>query len=280
MLDQKLFGEKLRKHRKKSGMTQEEVAEKIGVSPQAISKWESGDCFPDCFNLKSISDIYQISADVLLETQSSGDIDSVAGKIEQLGTEYLWASAGCGAYNNNLHQELGEDLWKMWKGIYFAETGNRKIQEESKQRGNLRISGSFGMKIWDDDGIVCIVKSSLIKNLGIASSLASDVISALCSEDGQKLIIALNCQSPTTKDELLSKTNIEIHRLNELLLLLSENKVIEYVADNRVANATGYKISGHCGIVAYMILSAMYLLTKQIYEVSEYLVNPFYEEKQ
>ena len=87
MLDQKLFGEKLRKHRKKSGMTQEEVAEKIGVSPQAISKWESGDCFPDCFNLKSISDIYQISADVLLETQSSGDIDSVAGKIEQLGTE-------------------------------------------------------------------------------------------------------------------------------------------------------------------------------------------------
>ena len=278
MLDQKVFGEKLRNHRKKSGMTQEEVAEKIGVSPQAISKWESGDCLPDCFNLKSISDIYQISADVLLETESSGDIDSVARKIEQIGTEYIWASANCGAYNNNLHQELGEDLWKMWKGIYFAETGNRKIQEESKQRGNLRISGNFGMKIWDDDGIVCIVKSSLMKNLGIANSIASDVISALCSEDGQKLITALNCTSPTTKDEIISQTNIEIHRLNELLLLLSENKVIEHVADNRVANATGYKISGHCGIVAYMILSAMHILTKQIYEVSEYLFNPFFEE--
>lgn len=42
MLDQKLFGEKLRNHRKRIGMTQEEVAEKIGISPQAISKWESG----------------------------------------------------------------------------------------------------------------------------------------------------------------------------------------------------------------------------------------------
>ena len=31
-------------------MTQEEVAEKVGVSPQAVSKWESGDCLPDCFN--------------------------------------------------------------------------------------------------------------------------------------------------------------------------------------------------------------------------------------
>ncbi|MBO5050947.1 MAG: helix-turn-helix transcriptional regulator [Clostridia bacterium] len=42
MLDQKVFGEKLRNHRKKLGMTQEEVAEKVGVSPQAISKWEAG----------------------------------------------------------------------------------------------------------------------------------------------------------------------------------------------------------------------------------------------
>ena len=51
MLDQKVFGEKLRNHRKKLGMTQEDVAEKVGVSPQAISKWEAGDCLPDCFNL-------------------------------------------------------------------------------------------------------------------------------------------------------------------------------------------------------------------------------------
>ena len=63
MLDQKVFGEKLRNHRKKLGMTQEDVAEKVGVSPQAISKWEAGDCLPDCFNLKAISDVYKISTD-------------------------------------------------------------------------------------------------------------------------------------------------------------------------------------------------------------------------
>lgn len=56
-LDQKIFGEKLRNHRKRLAMTQEEVAEKIGVSAQAVSKWESGDCLPDCFNLKAISDV-------------------------------------------------------------------------------------------------------------------------------------------------------------------------------------------------------------------------------
>lgn len=42
MLDQKVFGDKLRNHRKRLGMTQEKVAERVGVSPQAISKWEAG----------------------------------------------------------------------------------------------------------------------------------------------------------------------------------------------------------------------------------------------
>ena len=93
MLDQKIFGEKLRNHRKKLGMTQEEVAEKVGVSPQAISKWEAGDCLPDCFNLKAISDVYKISADVLLETESNGDLDAVSSKIEQLATEFVWSMA-------------------------------------------------------------------------------------------------------------------------------------------------------------------------------------------
>lgn len=272
MLDQKVFSEKLRGHRKKLGMTQEEVAEKVGVSPQAISKWEAGDCLPDCFNLKAISDVYKISADVLLETESDGDIDAVARKIEQLGTEFIWATANCDRYNNNLHKELGEDLWKMWKGIYFAETGNRKIQEESKIKGNLHIVGSFGEKIWDEEGVACVIKSSLIKKLAPSDESTIDVMNALCSEEGQKLIISLFCDRPTPKQEIIDKTNIELARLNELLLMFTESNIIEYVADNRSPN-TGYLISGHCGIAAYMMLTAMYVLNKKSYTITQFLAN-------
>ena len=272
MLDQKLFGEKLRNHRKKLGMTQEEVAEKVGVSPQAVSKWESGDCLPDCFNLKVISDVYNISADVLLETESDGDIDAVARKIEQLGTEFIWATANCDRYNTNLHQELGEDLWKMWKGIYFAETANRKIQEESKKQGNLRIIGSYGTKIWDDQGVACVIKSSLIKQLSTFDSSTVEVMQALCSEEGQKLILALSCDVPASKQALIEKANIETSRLNELLLLFAENRVIEFVAENRSENR-GYLICGHCGIAAYMVLTAMYVLNKKNCTVSQYFIG-------
>lgn len=272
MLDQKVFGEKLRNHRKRLGMTQEEAGEKIGVSPQAISKWESGDCLPDCFNLKAISDIYQISADVLLETELDGNIDAIASKIEQLGTEFIWAAKNCDQYNDNLHQELGEDLWKMWKGIYFAEEGNRERQEESKKQGALRIIGSFGTKIWDDSGVVCVIKSALINKLSPFDQSAIEVMQALCSEEGQKLILALRCDTPTSKQEIIEKTNIDISRLNELLLLFTENRIIEFLADNRVSDR-GYLICGHCGIAAYMMLTAMYILNKTNYTVSQYLIG-------
>ncbi len=268
MLDQKVFGEKLRNHRKKLGMTQEEVAEKVGVSPQAISKWEAGDCLPDCFNLKAISDVYKISADVLLETESSGDLDTVSSKIEQLATEYIWANKECNP-DHNPHHELGEDLWKMWKGIYFTEELNTKRKERSKKQGNTRVIGSFGTKIWDDEGVACIIKSSLIKQLSPFDQSTIEVMQALCSEDGQKLILALNCDIPISKQTLIEKAGIEISRLNELLLLFTENRIIEFVADNRPEDR-GYLVCGHCGIAAYMVLTAMYILNKKNYTVSQY----------
>ena len=269
MLDQKVFGEKLRNHRKRLGMTQEEVAEKVGVSPQAISKWESGDCLPDCFNLKAISDVYNVSADVLLETESDGDIDAVAKKIEQLATEFIWASEKCDRENGNIHKELGDDLWLMWKGIYFAEESNFKKKEESQKRGNTRVIGSYGAKIWDDDGVACVIKSELLKVISPSDQNTLDVMTALCSEDGQRLILSLHCDHPTSKQDLIEKSQIAIPRLNELLLMFTENRVIEY--EDCHSSVPGYLISSHCGVVAYMTLAAMYILNKKVYTASHHL---------
>ncbi len=274
MLDQKIFGEKLRNHRKLLGMTQEEVGERIGVSAQAVSKWEAGDCLPDCFNLKAISDLYHISADVLLETESDGDITAAARKIEQIGTEFIWSASGGGKYDDDYHRELGEDLLEMWRGIYFAETGDKRIQAESKARGNLRIRGPFGMKIWDDDGVVCVIKNALVDRMQCAPQMITEVMRSLCSEDGQRLILVLSDNKTHPKEQLLSETGLELHRLNELLLLFSENRIIEFVSDPRETAISGYRISGHCGIAAYMVLAAMHILMKRNYEVSEYLDNP------
>jgi len=70
MFNQKLFGEKLKSIRKEKRLTQTEAAEKLGVSGQAISKWENGECLPDVYNLKLLGRLYHVSVDSLLETEN------------------------------------------------------------------------------------------------------------------------------------------------------------------------------------------------------------------
>ncbi|KXL53020.1 HTH-type transcriptional regulator ImmR [Anaerotignum neopropionicum] len=63
----KSLGEALKENRTRCKMTQEFVAESIGVSRQAVSKWESGVSDPSTSNLLAIAKLYDISAEELLK---------------------------------------------------------------------------------------------------------------------------------------------------------------------------------------------------------------------
>lgn len=65
------FEKVLKEYRKQLGLSQEKMAEKINVSRQAITKWESGAGMPDITNLKAISDLFQVSIDDLLLEKKS-----------------------------------------------------------------------------------------------------------------------------------------------------------------------------------------------------------------
>ena len=66
-----LFNEKLKKIRKENELTQEELAEKLNVSRQAITKWESGDGTPDIENLKQISILFNTTIDELIKEEKN-----------------------------------------------------------------------------------------------------------------------------------------------------------------------------------------------------------------
>jgi len=63
----KSLGEILKQHRTRCIMTQEFVAEIIGVSRQAVSKWENGNSDPSTSNLIALAKLYGISAEDLLK---------------------------------------------------------------------------------------------------------------------------------------------------------------------------------------------------------------------
>ena len=59
------------------GMSQEEIAEKIGISRQAYAKWENGTTVPDIEKCKRLADYYNVTVDSLLKTETEDKIGMI-----------------------------------------------------------------------------------------------------------------------------------------------------------------------------------------------------------
>lgn len=75
------LGEKLKSARKNVGLTQEQLAEKLLVSRQAITKWEADKGMPDIENLRQLSKLLNISIDYLLDSGETIDLSVMREEI-------------------------------------------------------------------------------------------------------------------------------------------------------------------------------------------------------
>ena len=81
------IGEKIRLLRKKNDVTQDKLADYLGVTPQAVSRWESGVCYPDMNALPSIADYFSVSMDELLcytGVQKATKVKEYLAEVEHL----------------------------------------------------------------------------------------------------------------------------------------------------------------------------------------------------
>lgn len=74
------IGNKIRELRKKKGITQEALASVLSVSPQAISKWESGLTYPDMEMIPIIAGYFEVSMDILFDY----DVREMKAKIQKI----------------------------------------------------------------------------------------------------------------------------------------------------------------------------------------------------
>lgn len=75
-----MINERLKELRRQKGYSLEYVAEKISVSRQTVSKWESGETVPDVLKCKELADIYEISMDELLAENGEDPEEKRTGK--------------------------------------------------------------------------------------------------------------------------------------------------------------------------------------------------------
>ncbi len=85
------IGKKIMELRKQKGLSQEELAEKVGVARQTISKWELGETSPDLKQSKELSQIFNVSLDELVDNdiksilvEKTSNTEKLAGLILKL----------------------------------------------------------------------------------------------------------------------------------------------------------------------------------------------------
>ena len=110
---------RLLQYRKKAGFSQEELAEKIGVSRQAVSKWERSEVSPDTDNLVMLAEIYGVSLDEMLGLKSSAEEETLPEKDE------VHVSLKDGIH---VHSKEGDKVDVSFKeGIHVVTKGDEKV---------------------------------------------------------------------------------------------------------------------------------------------------------
>ena len=74
MIDQEKIGGFLRDLRKEKGQTQEEIAEKFGVSSKSVSRWETGKSLPDLATLVELADYYEVDIKEIIDGERKSEI--------------------------------------------------------------------------------------------------------------------------------------------------------------------------------------------------------------
>ena len=76
------IGKKIRQLRFKAGLTQEQLADKLGIGPQAVSKWENAAAMPDITTLPMLAEIFGVSIDDLFDLTSGQRLNRIENRLD------------------------------------------------------------------------------------------------------------------------------------------------------------------------------------------------------
>jgi transcriptional regulator with XRE-family HTH domain len=136
------IADRLAKLRKEKGYSQEQLADALGISRQAVSKWERAEASPDTDNLICLAKLYGVSLDTLLKTEQPAE-EIAADKKEETAEEEKEEDSQDG-------KEEDEDN-KLSKGeIIYAE----QVLHLKKEKGSFQVLG-WRNRPADDCRLLC-----------------------------------------------------------------------------------------------------------------------------
>ena len=157
------LADRIQQLRKRKGISQEELADRIGVSRQAVSKWESGQTSPDLEKIVLLSDYFEVTTDYLLkgvspaqaQTEPGAQIFTMAGSalnlIGLIAAAMIW-------YERQTAAATAAGLILMVAGCVVYGIGILKADGEAKGRAKKTF---WSVNIW----ILPFIPLSMVYNI-------------------------------------------------------------------------------------------------------------------
>lgn len=145
------LSEKIIRERKRLGLSQEQLADKLGITRQSVSKWEAGTSTPEISKLVVMSELFRVSLDYMLkdyleeENRLENDLAKKASDEERLWNQY------CQKEENRRIEEKVDDLARYIKGYQYTS--------KTKIAGVPLVSIRFSRRLGKDSvakGIIAI----------------------------------------------------------------------------------------------------------------------------
>lgn len=155
------IGNRISQLRKEKGITQEEIADKLGVTPQAVSKWENDISYPDILLLPKIAKMFDVTVDELLSGESRKDTNFLPEGQRKNIDDMMFRVYVNSAKGDKVRVNLPMGLVKL--GL---EMGMKMPQ----------VSGNDALKDIDFGQLIYMVESGLIGKLVEVESADGDII--------------------------------------------------------------------------------------------------------
>lgn len=237
MMNQEVFGRKVRERRKGQGLTQDEVGQALGVSAQAVSKWEQGESLPDVALLPSLCRVLGVSADRLLG-------------IEEVGIESLSQELG-----RQIHQRRGrardDILMQVLPWLHQDATSpvqvSHPVAEVSYHWDDGRL---HTLQFWSDRGVSCTLLSGALASEEAPSGEVLEKLRALlepsCWKAAQLLL-----SGPKKRQEL--EGSGEVGAVDSVVSAI--DTLIE--AGLVIQDRNGYRLDDQHGVLLTGIIKAL-----------------------
>lgn len=233
---EKTISQKIIELRKAAGLTQEQLGEKLGISGQAVSKWERGEAMPDILILPDLCDVLGTTLDSLL-----GGKRAESPRIIGDFCEFAMKNGRAETVRLAISRMMNRDV---------VAAGNDVLSICLENRQNVLVSDPLGM------GFVMSGTDFADYCLDMSAERINNLIK-LFSDESTFAVVKIIAKKAATPDEICAETGLEKSKIQEILLELSNSAVIAPCRDKN--GKTGYCPAS--GMVAvWMVLAGCSLL--------------------